>query len=76
MQKSVRSTVYLEPDLQRALKVKAAETNQSVSDLVNFAVRQALFEDAEDLEAFEARQKEPVLAFEELVKDLKRRGKL
>jgi plasmid stability protein len=76
MQKPVRCTVYLELDLQRALKVKAAETDRSVSDLVNAAVRQALSEDAEDLEAFEARRKEPTLSFEELVKDLKRRGKL
>lgn len=76
MVKPVRSTIYLEPDLQRALKIKAAETDQSISDLVNAAIRQALAEDAEDLEAFEQRKHEPTLSFETVVKDLKKRGRL
>jgi len=71
-----RATVYLDADLHRALRHKAAETDQSVSDLVNAAIRQSLLEDAEDLEAFEARAKEPNLDFEKVVRDLKRRGKL
>jgi len=71
-----RATVYLDADLHRALRHKAAETDQSVSDLVNAAIRQSLLEDVEDLEAFEARAKEPNLGFEEVVRDLKRRGKL
>ncbi len=71
-----RVTVYLKPEFHRALKVKAAETEYSVSDLVNLAVRQALQEDASDLEAFEMRAGEPLLAFEDVVKDLKRHGKL
>ncbi len=76
MSKVKRATVYLDPSLHRALRVKAAETERSVSDLVNTAVRHSLGEDAADLAAFEARVHEPVVAFEDLLKDLKRRGKL
>ena len=47
-----RATIYLDPDLHRALRVKAAETDKSISDLVNDAVRQNLAEDAEDLAAY------------------------
>ena len=70
-----RATIYLDPSLHRALRLKAARTDQSMSELVNDAVRQSLFEDAEDLEAFESRAKEPSLDFETLLKDLRRRGK-
>lgn len=76
MGQAKRATVYLEPTLHRALRVKAAETDLSVSELVNNAVRAGLAEDAEDLEAFRARAKEPTSSFETLVSDLKRRGKL
>ena len=71
-----RATVYFDAALHRALRVKAAETDQSLSELVNAAVRRTLGEDAEDLAAFEARAKEPNLAFEGVLKDLRRRGKL
>ena len=71
-----RVTVYLKPEFHRALKVKAAETEYSVSDLVNSAVKQALLEDAVDLEAFDKRAGEPLLDFENVVKNLKRDGKL
>lgn len=71
-----RSTIYFEEPLHKALRVKAAETDASISDLVNTAVRQALAEDAEDLKAFRDRVKEPRLSFEELVRDMKRRGSL
>lgn len=74
--KSKRTTVYFDPELHRALRLKAAATDQSLSDLVNVAVRETLVEDSEDLEAFEARSGEPNLSFEEVLKDLKRRGKL
>ena len=49
-----RATIYFDPDLHRALRLKAAETDQSVSDLVNRAVKLTLAEDVEDLAAFEA----------------------
>jgi hypothetical protein len=71
-----RSTIYFDVDLHRAVRLKAAATDRSVSDLVNDAVRQSLAEDAEDLEAFERRRREPTLDFEELVRSMKRRGKL
>mgnify|MGYP001558314862 FL=1 len=76
MSSARRATVYLDPELHRALRVKAAETDQSISDLVNSAVRQTLTEDAEDLATFRARAKEPNLDFESVLKDLRRRGKL
>jgi hypothetical protein len=71
-----RITVYLNPEFHRALKVKAAETEYSVSDLVNSAVKHALLEDAIDLEAFDKRAGEPLLDFGTVVKTLKRDGKL
>jgi hypothetical protein len=71
-----RVTVYLKPELHRALRVKSAETEYSVSDLVNSAVKRALLEDAVDLEAFDKRAGENRLAFEDVVKVLKRDGKL
>jgi hypothetical protein len=74
--RSKRTTIYFDPALHRALRLKAAETDQSLSDLVNAAVRETLVEDLEDLEAFEARSGEPSLSFEDVLKDLKRRGKL
>ncbi len=73
---SKRATVYFDPALHRALRVKAAETDRSLSDLVNEAVRLSLAEDAEDLAAFEERAKEPELSIEDVVKDLKRSGKI
>lgn len=71
-----RATVYFEEPVHKALRLKAAETDQSVSGLVNDAVRRALAEDADDLAAFREREDEPTLAFEEFVADLKRRGEL
>jgi hypothetical protein len=71
-----RATVYLDPELHRALRVKSAETERTISDIVNDAVRSNLAEDADDLAAFRTRAKEPTVSFEHLVKDLKRRGKL
>ncbi len=71
-----RATVYFDPSLHKALRIKAASTERSISEFVNEAIRTSLAEDAEDLAAFDARAKEPTLAFEEVLKDLKRRGKL
>ena len=71
-----RVTVYFDPWLHRALRLKAAETDRSVSDLVNEAVKLSLAEDAEDLAAFDERKDEPNLAFENAVKDLKKRGRI
>ncbi len=74
--KSKRTTVYFSPSIHRALRLKAAETEQSVSELVNSAVREILSEDAEDLEAFEARSGEQSLSFEDVLKDMRQSGEL
>ena len=71
-----RSTVYLEPTLHRALRMKSIETSRSLSDLLNDAVRSELAEDADDLGVFDARKNEPTLKFEDFVKELKRNGKI
>ena len=71
-----RATVYFDAYLHRALRMKAAEIDCSVSELVNEAVKSSLAEDAGDIEAFEIREMEPDYAFEDVVKDLKRRGKI
>ena len=76
MASDTRTTVYLKPKIYRALKVKAATTDRSVSELVNTAVVEALREDALDLEAFEKRAKEPARPFEKVLEDLKRDGLL
>jgi hypothetical protein len=71
-----RATIYLDSELHKALKLKAVETSRSVSELVNDAVREALAEDAEDLEAFEERAGEPLISYDEMVKRLKRDGRI
>ena len=71
-----RATVYFDPYLHRALRLKAAETDRSISALVNEAVKAALVEDFSEIEAFEARENEPDYAFEDVVKDLKQHGKI
>jgi hypothetical protein len=71
-----RATVYFDPAIHRALRLKAAETDRSLSDLVNEAIKLSLAEDAEDLAAFEERASEPNLAFEAVVKELRKRGKI
>ena len=71
-----RTTVYLDSVVDRAMRLKAAETDRTVSDLVNEAVKLSLFEDAEDLGAFNERASELNLPFEDVVKKLRRRGKM
>jgi hypothetical protein len=76
MPSDTRTTIYLKPKVYRALKVKAATTDRSLSDLVNAAVLESLREDALDLEAFDRRAKEPSRSFEKLLEELKRDGTL
>ncbi len=71
-----RTTVYLDPAIHRALRLRAAETDRTMSDLVNEAVKLSLLEDAEDLAAFDERASEPNLPFEDVVKELRRRSKI
>jgi len=73
---SKRSTIYLDPDLHKALRLKAVETSRSLSDLVNEAVRESLAEDAEDISAFEERISEPLNSYDEMVKKLKNDGRI
>ena len=68
--------MYFDASLHRALRLKAAETDRSLSELVNEAVKLSLAEDAEDLAAFSARASERDLRFEDVVKSLRRRGKI
>lgn len=76
MPETKRATVYLDPPLHRALRLKAAETDRTISDLVNEAVRAALAEDAEDLAAIDARRGEPSVSFSDFVQQLRAEGKL
>ena len=71
-----RATIYLEPDLHRALRLKALETSRSISDIVNESLKQALAEDADDLAAFDERAAEQLLSYEAFVKELKANGRL
>ena len=71
-----RTTIYFDPEIHRALRLKAAETDRSLSELVNEAMRYTLAEDLEDLAAFEDRVAEPDLPYETALKELKRRGKI
>ena len=69
-----RATVYFDSALHKALRLKAAETERSVSDVVNEAVRVLLAEDADDLAALRDRADEPTVSFESFVRDLRADG--
>lgn len=71
-----RATIYVDEELHRALKLKAAATDRTISEIVNEAIRRDLSEDAEDLAAFQETEGEPSYAFEEVVRVLRERGKL
>ena len=71
-----RTTVYLEDSLHQALRVKAAVSNRSISELINEMIRDRLAEDAEDLQAFRDREAESVMSYEALLQDLQANGKL
>jgi len=71
-----RATIYFDPDLHKALRLKSVDTNQSLSELVNEAVREALVEDAEDLAAFEDRAQEPAIRYDEMVMRLRKDGRI
>jgi hypothetical protein len=76
MSTTKRVTVYFDPQIHRALRLKAAVSDKSISEMVNEAVKLALVEDAEDLASFDERGGEPNLDFEQFVRALKRRGKI
>lgn len=71
-----RATIYFEDSLHTALKIKAAEVSTSVSDLVNVAIKEALAEDLDDLQAFEDRREEETMDFASFLKQLRKDGRL
>ena len=71
-----RATIYFDPQLHDALRLKSVHSQRSISDLVNDAVRAALAEDQEDLAVFDQRVAEPTMTYEVLLNDLKAHGKL
>jgi plasmid stability protein len=71
-----RATIYLDESLHKALRLKAAATSRTVSDLVSEAVRESLAEDDTDLSAYRDRVAEPAVAYEEFVRELKKNGKI
>ena len=73
---SKRSTIYFDPAIHRALRLRAASAQTSVSELVDEAVRQMMRDDQEDLAAFAERAAEPEMSYEALLADLKQHGKL
>lgn len=73
---SKRSTVYLDADLHQAVRLKSANTNRSISDIVNESLRLALAEDEADLRAFELHANDPLMTYEELLARLKADGKI
>lgn len=73
---SKRATVYFDPDIHKALKIRAAATQQSLSDIVDAALRQQLAEDREDLAAIADRIHEPEMTYEAMLDDLKKHGKI
>lgn len=74
--KTKRSTIYLEPNLHKALRLKAAELEASMSDIVNDALRVVFEEDAEDLIDIKQRQSEKSVSFDDFVTELKESGQL
>ena len=73
---SKRATIYFDPDIHRVLKVKAAETSSSISEIIDEAMRRELLDDEEDLRAFNERVAEPTISYEKLIADLKKDGKI
>jgi hypothetical protein len=73
---SKRATVYLDPQLHKVLKLKAAETSVSISQIIDEALRKELAEDEEDLKVFQDRAKEPTISYEKVLTQLKRDGKI
>jgi hypothetical protein len=71
-----RSTVYLDSILHKALRLKSIETSRSMSDLINEAIRESIAEDAEDLSVFDERADEPLISYDEMVKKLKKDGRI
>lgn len=76
IEKQKRSTIYLEPDVHRAIKLRSVHTNRSISNIVNESLKTTLSEDAEDLAAFDERASDRVMSYETLLSKLKADGKI
>lgn len=76
MEETKRATIYFDAEVHRALRLRAAECNRSISDMVNEAVRMTLAEDADDLKDADQRQAEPSSSFEDFVTSLRNSGRL
>lgn len=71
-----RATIYFDPDIHRVLKIKAASSSKSISELIDLAIRHELAEDEEDIRIFQEREDESTISFESVLKDLKKIGKI
>lgn len=76
MAKQKRTTIYFDPSIYKALKFKSVETSKSISTIVNDAVKASLSEDAHDIMAYEDRMDEPLLSISNMVKRLKKDGRI
>lgn len=74
--KTKRTTIYVEQRLHKALRLKAAELDTSMSDIVNDALRHAFVDDAEDLTDVKKRAGEKTVSFEEFVTGLRASGQI
>ena len=73
---SKRSTIYLDPEVHQALRLKSLETSRSMSEIINEVLKESLSEDAEDLDAFDERAEESLISYEQMIKRLKKDGRL
>ncbi len=73
---TTRATIYLDKDLHKALRMKAADSHRSISDIVSDAVRESLREDEEDLAIIAKRRKEKTFSYEQVLAMLKADGKI
>ncbi len=71
-----RATIYFDPNLHKALKIKSIETSRSITDIVNQAVRELLSEDVEDVLAYEERKNEPLVSYDQMLKNLRKDGRI
>jgi hypothetical protein len=76
MSLSKRATVYFDPDIHKTLKVRAAETSSSISDIIDNLLRNEFLADQEDLKVYRERLSEPTISYERLISDLKKNGKI
>lgn len=73
---SKRSTIYFDPILHKALKIKSASSSQSVSELVDEAIRLLMLEDQEDIKSYKERKGESEISYEVLLNKLKKNGQI